>query len=239
MAGDTRATKVRTDADGVRTVATSGVRRGVWLLALAMGLVSLAVLLLVGPTPPGASDDTAARAQRPPQARSDTRQRQDTAKASGAAPDRPAKRWHPVPLERQAKPAGAEPSAGEAAVAADAPTAGGDAGDEPSGIALFPPPGTDPPKPGLIVPEDFELPAGFVRHYQATDDGQRLPAILMFHPDYQWVDEHGEALTLPEDHVVPPEMAPAGLPIQMLEVPDHPVPMVERPEDRGAQDPAP
>ncbi len=238
MAGDTRATKVRTDADGVRTVATPGVRRSVWLLALAMGLISLAGLLLVGPTPPGASDDTAARAQRPrpPAARSETRGRPDTA---GAAPDRPAKRWHPVPLERKAGPAGAEPSAGEPAVAADAPAAGGDAGDEPSGIALFPPPGTNPPKPGIIVPDDFELPPGFVRHYQATDDGQRLPAILMFHPDYQWVDEHGEALTLPEDHVVPPEMAPAGLPIEMLEVPDRPVPMVERREDQGAQDSAP
>src|SRR5689334_3480275 len=41
----------------------------------------------------------------------------------------------------------------------------------PSGIALFPPPGTKPLKRGIIVPEGYQLPPGYVRHYQTTDDG--------------------------------------------------------------------
>jgi hypothetical protein len=96
-----------------------------------------------------------------------------------------------------------------------------------SGIAAFEPPGTDPPKPGIIVPEDFPLPEGFVRHYQSDDDGNALPPILMFHPDYEFVDESGAPVALPEDRVVPAELAPSGLPIRMLDVPKapaHPAP---------------
>lgn len=88
-----------------------------------------------------------------------------------------------------------------------------------SGLALFPPPGTDPPKRGIVVPDDFELPPGYVRHYQATDSGERLPAILMFHPDYRPVDADGVPLPLPPDRIVPPELAPLGLPVRMLEMP--------------------
>lgn len=89
-----------------------------------------------------------------------------------------------------------------------------------SGRALFPAPGTKPIKRGLVVPEDFELPPGYVRHYQATDDGQLLPAVLMFHPDYQPRDANGQPIPLPEDRLVPPELAPPGLPIQVLELPE-------------------
>jgi hypothetical protein len=87
------------------------------------------------------------------------------------------------------------------------------------GIAAFGRPGTDPPKPGIIVPDDFPLPEGYVRHYQTTDDGQPLPAILMFHPDYTFVDENGNPIEIPADRVVPPELAPPDLPIERLEVP--------------------
>jgi len=93
------------------------------------------------------------------------------------------------------------------------------ASGEKEGIAAFNPPGTNPPKSGIIVPEDFELPEGYVRHYQATDDGQRLDAILMFSPDYEFVDPSGHPISLPEDLIVPPELAPPGLPIRMLEIP--------------------
>ena len=62
------------------------------------------------------------------------------------------------------------------------------------GSRLFPPLGTDPPKIGIVVPEDFELPEGYVRHYQATDDGEPLPAILMFHPDFEFFDENGQPI---------------------------------------------
>jgi hypothetical protein len=98
-----------------------------------------------------------------------------------------------------------------------------------TGIAVFPPPGTDPPKAGIVVPDDYELPPGYVRHYQTTDDGQQLPPILMFHPDFQPVDDRGRPLRLPADRVVPPEMAPPGLPHDVLEVPPTHVPFVEDP----------
>jgi len=88
-----------------------------------------------------------------------------------------------------------------------------------TGIAAFEPPGTDPPKAGIIVPDDFPLPEGYVRHYQADDDGNQLPPILMFHPDYEFVDESGTPVALPESGVVPPELAPNGLAIRMLDVP--------------------
>lgn len=94
-----------------------------------------------------------------------------------------------------------------------------DTSGESPGIALFPPAGTKPIQRGILVPDEFELPAGYVRHFQATDDGQRVPAILKFHPDYDWLDADGNAVALPEDRVVPPEMAPLGLPIRMLEPP--------------------
>jgi hypothetical protein len=98
-----------------------------------------------------------------------------------------------------------------------------------TGIAAFPPPGTDPAKPGIMVPDDYELPPGYVRHYQTTDDGQQLPAILMFHPDFQPVDDRGRPIPLPEDRVVPPEMAPPGLGRDVLEVPPTYVPFTEDP----------
>jgi hypothetical protein len=103
------------------------------------------------------------------------------------------------------------------------------AAGEHGGIAAFGLPGTDPPKPGIIVPDGFKLPEGYVRHHQVSDDGEQLPAILMFHPDYDFLDARGNPMKLPENHVVPPDMAPPGLPIEMLEVP--------APE--GVRDPAP
>ena len=90
------------------------------------------------------------------------------------------------------------------------------------GIAAFPPPGTKPIKSGILVPEAFELPPGYVRHYQATDDGQRVPAILMFHPDYHPLDEHGAPIPLPADRIVPAGMAPSGMPIEILQPPENP-----------------
>ncbi len=96
-----------------------------------------------------------------------------------------------------------------------------------SGIALFPPPGTNPPKSGLIVPDDFELPPGYVRHYQVTDDGKPLPPILMFHPDAVLYDAEGNRIPLPPDLVVPPELAPPGFPQEFLQVPEQAVPFFE------------
>ncbi len=114
--------------------------------------------------------------------------------------------------------AGGEPQPGEPArgAAGESASGGGDDFDAPSGIDLFPPPGTDPIKIGIVVPEDFPLPEGYVRHYQVTDDGQPMPAILMFHPDYELRDDAGNLVPLPPDRMVPPELAPEGMPIERL-----------------------
>lgn len=101
-------------------------------------------------------------------------------------------------------------------------------GEAPTGMMLFPAPGTDPLKKGIIVPEDFELPPGYVRHYQTTDDGERLPAILMFSPDKPPLDANGEPMKVTENGIVPPELAPPGLRIQMLD-PERPGVVEQRP----------
>lgn len=88
-----------------------------------------------------------------------------------------------------------------------------------TGLGAFSPPGTRPPLIGLAVPEDFVLPKGYVRHHQATDDGQRIEAILMYAPDQQLVDAANLPITIPKDRVVPPELAPPGLPIRRIVVP--------------------
>ncbi len=87
------------------------------------------------------------------------------------------------------------------------------------GLAAFSPPGTRPPLIGLAVPEDFVLPEGYVRHHQATDDGQRIEAILMFAPDRQFFDAANRPIAVPANRVVPPEFAPPGLPIRLIVLP--------------------
>lgn len=88
-----------------------------------------------------------------------------------------------------------------------------------SGLGAFPPPGTSPPLVGLAVPDDYVLPEGYVRHFQATDDGQRIEPILMYSPDYQFFDGAGRRIEIPPDRVVPPELAPPGLPLRPIEIP--------------------
>ncbi|MBI3346554.1 MAG: hypothetical protein HY020_05015 [Burkholderiales bacterium] len=88
-----------------------------------------------------------------------------------------------------------------------------------TGLGAFSPPGTRPPLIGLAVPEGFDLPPGYVRHHQATDDGQRIEPILMFSPDAPTVVLDGRSIAVPPDRVVPPELAPPGLPIRRIVVP--------------------
>lgn len=88
-----------------------------------------------------------------------------------------------------------------------------------TGLGAFNPPGTRPPKVGLAVPEDYPLPEGYVRHYQSTDDGQRIEPILMFAPDKQIFDANNKPIEIPADRVVPPELAPPGFPIRRIEIP--------------------
>ena len=122
-------------------------------------------------------------------------------------------------VELEEQPASGAPSAPQPELLARDVIPALIAAGEKEGIAAFPPPGTDPPKSGILVPEDYELPPGYVRHYQVTDDGKRLGAILMFSPDYEFVDQAGRPVPVPANRIVPPEMAPPGLPIRMLELP--------------------
>ncbi len=96
-----------------------------------------------------------------------------------------------------------------------------DMGDH-TGIGAFNPPGTSPLLRGLVVPDDFVLPEGYVRHHQVTDEGEPLEPILMFSPDGVFVDAAGREIKVPEDRVVPPEMAPPGLPIREITIPPSP-----------------
>jgi hypothetical protein len=204
--------------DGVKIVATPGVRKSVWLVAAAMALVALAALLLVRAGSEQLATDVAAPAKPP--------------KSTAATPVAPTREQESKPVasrhaRRIAAPTAESPPPGPAPAQAarpveppsreDAPFRLGKPG-ETSGIKLFPAMGTKPTKIGIVVPDDFELPEGYVRHFQANEDGELLPAILLFHPDFEWVDDAGEPIPLPPDRVVPPELAPPGMPIEMLEV---------------------
>jgi hypothetical protein len=213
---------VHVDADGVRTTTSSRVRPGVWALVAVAALVSIGLLLSL---------------RRPV----DTQARQEVRHSAGSLPEDggdPAKlvRAQLPPPARVQLPERAEGEISPPDLDAAAETDDASA-DEPTGIALFPPPGTDPIKRGLVVPDDFELPPGYLRHYQVTDDGKPLPPILLFHPDFAPLDQHGEPIALPADRVVPPEMAPPGLPIELLDVPESSVPMIEEPGDAAAHAP--
>ena len=81
-----------------------------------------------------------------------------------------------------------------------------------TGIDAFPRPGEKRIQRGLIVPDGYVLPPGYVRHYQTTDDGEQLPPILKFHPDHV-------PPGAPRDGIVPPELAPRDMPQTWLEPP--------------------
>lgn len=190
--------------------------KSIVLLAGAVALVCVALLVLFGrppaAPPPSPPEETAPAAVAEPKSEPAAPSDEAPAASAPAAPATPAPR--------------AEPAAREPAPAAEAAPDEESAPMLPSGIGLFPPPGTDPIKVGIVVPDDFELPEGYLRHYQVTDDGQELEPILLFHPDYELLDDAGQPIPLPPDRVVPPELAPPGMPIRTVVVPE------PRPEDR-------
>jgi hypothetical protein len=189
--------------------------KSIVLLAAAVALVCVALLVLFGrppaAPPPGPPEEAAPAAVAEPESEPAAPSDEAPAASAPAAPATPAPR--------------AQPAAPEPGPVAEAAPDEGSAPLLPSGIGLFPPPGTDPIKVGIVVPDDFELPEGFLRHYQVTDDGQELEPILLFHPDYELLDDAGQPIPLPPDRVVPPELAPPGMPIRMVAVPE------PRPED--------
>src|SRR5262249_25093204 len=203
MASQPHGTRVHVDADGVRVERPSAARTVIRVALVAMGvvvLVSIGTLIAlrmspgnrIAPEAPPPSDVVTRGS--PPEA----------PRGAPAAADAPASpvvpaASHPVPPST-ATPAHGVPrtpatTASEPPEKEDEPFTIGDP-KERTGMRVFPPPGTKPIKRGIVVPDDFELPPGFVRHYQATDDGQRLPAILMFSPDYDWADAQGNPLAL-------------------------------------------
>ena len=223
----------RRDEDGVEIAPIARGRRTFWLIGLAVALpivVTLAVVALIRATPPS-------RAAAAPRTAGEG-DAETVARVAGGAPSAAPRRPAPVASTHAAaavvprRIAGTEPAAPGATPvperekprreidARDAIEMLREAGEH-DGIAAFGLPGSDPPKSGIIVPEEFELPEGYVRHYQSTDDGEALPAILMFHPDYEFVDAQGQVIPLPKDRIVPPEMAPPGLATDnVLQVPE-------------------
>jgi hypothetical protein len=220
MASPGRPVKGRLDSDGVRIQRAPRGRRDVWVVVL-LGLVVIGGLLASRRARQGTAEVPPTAAAGDAALRIASEQLSAPA-LEGAEPPRPEGTASPTRSVvaarlRQARKQGAEkeqPSL-EAKDVIPLLQAAGERG----GIAAFPPPGTDPVKRGIVVPDDFPLPPGYVRHHQTTDDGESLPAILLLHPDYELVDERGNAVPLPQDRVVPPEMAPPGLPIRMLEPP--------------------
>ena len=224
MAGQPGRTHVRVDGDGVR-IATDPAARAI-LRWLAAG-VALIVMVVVGAivvirlTGRSRIGPETVRVDLSPAPVAETHVARATAPVPAtAAPAAPAA---PAAVHASAKPAPPTPPFDrDPPPEKPAPMFQFAKPGESTGIGVFPPPGTKPLKRGLVVPDDFELPPGYVRHYQTTDDGRQLPAILMFHPDYQPVDAEGHPIPVPPDRIVPPELAPPGLPHQMLDVPKQP-----------------
>jgi hypothetical protein len=211
------------DRDGVRVSETPGLQRAAWVLALVTLVIGIGTFLVItlirrgAPEPPVDVEAT----RRPEPTRGIVTEQ--VAPPFPASAPAPGPRPHAVRHEAAPSPtAGAAPPSEPRPprdVSAKDAIETLNAGGVHTGIAAFPPPGTKPVKRGIVVPDDFALPEGFVRHYQATDDGRQLAPILMLHPDYDLVDARGERVALPDDRVVPPELAPADMPVQILELP--------------------
>ncbi|MET0807569.1 MAG: hypothetical protein ABWX93_02300 [Pseudoxanthomonas sp.] len=88
-----------------------------------------------------------------------------------------------------------------------------------TGIGAFNPPGTSPPLAGLAVPDDFRLPPGYARHHQVTDQGVPIEPILVFSPGFALHDAQGRPIAMPANGVVPPALAPPGLPLRPVVIP--------------------
>lgn len=191
------------DADGVVRVEQGG---SGWLLWTALLLVGAAVAWLAVDLWRAPEEDDASPGMEAAPARAAVDEQETAPSSAQAAPV--AMRMRAAPEEEPAE----QPD--EIYVNQIEPGPG-----ERTGIHAFPPPGTKPIKGGILVPEGYQLPPGYVRHYQSTDDGEPVQAILLFHPDHQPRDAAGRSIPMPADRVVPPELAPPGMPVVVLEPP--------------------
>jgi hypothetical protein len=200
------------------------VKPSVWLLGLAVSLVGLAFIIgantllrhfseapmtMDADVAPGRSDPVPSQLQRssPAPSSREVEQALDDAPQPYLSPDEDG--W----------PGQDAPPADPGSIVAGSDSEASRE-EELTGIHVFPPLGTAPLLTGITVPDDFDLPSGYVRHYQMTDDGRQLEPILMYHPDHPPLDWRGEPVPVPPDRVVSPDMAPRGIPINMLELPE-------------------
>jgi hypothetical protein len=217
MASARRGSNERVDADGVRVVRSAGSRLDTWLV-VAGGLAVIWLVFRPGEIQPPPAvpppDGRTAATVRPDAAPTETNPVTSDGPSAAATRRRETRRLEVFARRRARKilPRTRGPEGKPEVQAADAIAALRAAGIT-DGIAAFNPPGTDPPKSGVIVPEGVELPEGYLRHYQTTDEGEALPPILLFHPDYDFFDEAGQPVDVPADRVVPPELVPPGIPI--------------------------
>ncbi|WNG37483.1 hypothetical protein F0U61_30200 [Archangium violaceum] len=200
----------RVDSDGVTHIQRKRTGSGMWIVGLALGFTVVCLLLSTwlvsspGSVPATPEAEPVKLAESTP----------------SPTPFRPARKEAPrpvaIPVSGLGIPSPSEPAPEQEPMTQEATPSG-----PAEGINLYRP-GTKPLKQGIVVPEDFELPPGYVRHYQATDNGERVKPILMFHPDYKPTDSNGRPVELPANRVVPPELAPPGMPIEILDVPAGP-----------------
>jgi hypothetical protein len=203
------------DGDGVRVIrkARAGYRSALpWAGVIVLALAAVLAWRLLAPGAPAPT-----QAQVPPpediqKARAPARSL-PTTRTPMAAEELP--NGDPNDLANYFRPGDPEPTGAELIGALH------DVGIR-TGIGAFNPPGTSPPLEGLAVPEDYELPEGYVRHHQSTDDGVAIEPILMFAPDFTLYDASGRPIAMPGNRVVPPELAPPGLPIRRVRIPPSP-----------------
>lgn len=202
------------DSDGVRVISearTAGQSALRWALPVLVVLGAVVVWRLLATPPPGHATAAAAAVVA---AAPDTPDAQMPRRPSSL----PAQATDKVPnddrndLANYFQPGDPEPTGAELIEALH------DVGIR-TGIGAFNPPGTSPPLEGLAVPEGYPLPDGYARHYQSTDGGVAIEPILMFAPDFTLYDRDGRPVAMPGNRVVPPELAPPGLPLRRVRIP--------------------
>lgn len=206
------------DGEGVRVVPKPrNERRGtrLWMaVAVVMAATTVAwwVLAPVPSNAPSADADAAAAPATVDQDQGDDLPRAARRVATAASADEPQPPSNdPNDLAAHFHPGDPEPTGAEVIEALQ------QAGIR-TGLGAFNPPGTSPPLEGLAVPDSFDLPQGYVRHHQVTDEGVPIEPILMFSPDFTLYDAQGRPIAMPANRVVPPELAPPGLPLHWVRV---------------------
>ena len=202
------------DGEGVRVIRKAGAERRSLLPGLAVALLVLGVFaggwfLFAVPPPAGPAvvASAAAPASPPPSMVPVPRTLTSAAPEFEELPSN-----DPNDLASYFRPGDPEPTGAEVIGALN------DVGIH-TGIGAFSPPGTSPPLEGLAVPPDYPLPDGYVRHHQFTDEGIAIEPILMFAPGFTLHDANGHPIAMPDNRVVPPELAPPDLPVRRVRIP--------------------